>query len=115
MPRDGSITARSGMRDLPFRSILTLLFVLVITVNCVASLPVPAVVGIAANVFASGFPKNYIPSFSWGKETYRLERALETAKIVYGRRGKVFAEEDARIITAVYKETEANRERYNTN
>ena len=73
------------------------------------------VVGIAANVFASGFPKNYIPSFSWGKETYRLERALETARIVYGRRGKVFAEEDARIITAVYKETEANRERYNTN
>lgn len=73
------------------------------------------VVGVAANVFSAGFPKNYIPSFSWGKETYRVERALETAKIVYGRRGKVFAEEDARILRTIHEDTENNRLRFNTN
>ena len=73
------------------------------------------VVGVAANVFAAGFPKNYIPSFSWGKETYRVERALETARIVYGRRGKVFAEEDARILKTIHEQTESNRVRFNTN
>ena len=73
------------------------------------------VVGVAANVFAAGFPKNYIPSFSWGKDTYRLERAMETAKIVYARRGKVFAEEDARILKSIYEQTETNRIRFGAN
>lgn len=71
------------------------------------------VVGVAANVFAAGFPKNYVPSFSWGKDTYRLERALETARIVYGRRGKEFAKEDAGILEYIYGQTEKNRQRFN--
>ena len=43
----GSSIARSGIRTGPFNSILISLFVLVIMVNCVASEPVPLVVGIA--------------------------------------------------------------------
>lgn len=49
------------------------------------------VVGVSANIFGSGFPRNYIPSFSWGGAAgfteYKLEKALETAALVMERRG----------------------------
>ncbi len=48
------------------------------------------VVGVAANVFGGGFPPKHIPSFSWGGadgfETYDVERALSTARMVMERR-----------------------------
>jgi len=44
----GSITARSGIRDGPFKSIFTCVARSVMIVNWVASDPVPAVVGTAA-------------------------------------------------------------------
>ncbi len=50
-------------------------------------------VGFSANVFAPGFPRTVIPNFSWGDgrgKTYQVERALETARIVMGRRGVEF-------------------------
>ena len=50
------------------------------------------VVGVSSNVFGSGFPRNFIPSFSWGGAsgmiTYRIDKALETAALVLERRGK---------------------------
>lgn len=69
------------------------------------------VVGVASNVFASGFPKNFIPSFTWGKDTYRVERAITTARIVYSRRGKVFDEKDEAILRSIYNISEPHRER----
>ncbi|MDE6493326.1 MAG: glucose-1-phosphate thymidylyltransferase [Bacteroidales bacterium] len=69
------------------------------------------VVGVGANVFGAGFPKNFIPSFTWGKETYRVERAIETAKIVYARRNRTFGEEEAEVLRAVYRLSAGNRER----
>ena len=61
------------------------------------------VVGIGANVFGSGFPRNFIPSFSWGGAkgytTFRLDKMLELAKIVMTRRGIVISEVDQKIIT----------------
>lgn len=49
------------------------------------------VVGVSANIFGSGFPRNYIPSFSWGGAqkliTYKIEKALEVAGVVMKRRG----------------------------
>ena len=48
------------------------------------------VVGVSANIFGSGFPRNFIPSFSWGGaggfSTYSLNKALETAEKVMIRR-----------------------------
>ena len=46
--KTGSITASSGTNTAPFNSILIPFSLSVITVNWVASEPVPAVVGIAA-------------------------------------------------------------------
>lgn len=69
------------------------------------------VVGVGANVFAAGFPKNFVPSFTWGKETYKVERAIETAKTVWARRNKVFDEVEAEILKSIYEQTTGNRER----
>ena len=69
------------------------------------------VVGVGCNVFAAGFPKNFIPSFTWGKETYRVERAIDTAKIVYARRNRTFTEADAQVLREVFQQTVGNRKR----
>ena len=69
------------------------------------------VVGVAANVFAAGFPKNFIPSFTWGKEPYRVERAIDTARAVWARRNKDFTECEADILRCIYQQTVENRTR----
>ncbi|MBL4888014.1 MAG: GlmU family protein, partial [Flavobacteriaceae bacterium] len=44
------------------------------------------VIGVSANIFGSGFPRNFIPSFSWGGSsgftTYLTKKAFEVAKVV---------------------------------
>ena len=50
------------------------------------------VAGTSANIFGNGFPPKNIPSFSWGGpgpgfQHYDVEKALETARVVMGRRG----------------------------
>jgi UDP-N-acetylglucosamine diphosphorylase/glucosamine-1-phosphate N-acetyltransferase len=64
------------------------------------------VVGVSSNIFGSGFPRNFVPSFSWGGaagfEVYQTEKAFETSKIVMGRRGVVFSETDRNILKAVF-------------
>ena len=67
------------------------------------------VVGVSVNIFGSGFPRNFIPSFSWGgaagMTTYKTNKAFETAKIVMSRRNMEFTEEDAKILQHVYDES----------
>lgn len=67
------------------------------------------VVGVSANVFGSGFPRNFIPSFSWGGSagvsTYLTKKAFETAELVMQRRGVVFDDVEAQILEYVFEET----------
>lgn len=64
------------------------------------------VVGVSANIFGSGFPKNFVPSFTWGgATTYKTEKAFEVAKMVMARRGIEFTEEDAEILRHVFEIT----------
>lgn len=67
------------------------------------------VVGVSANIFGSGFPRNFVPSFSWGGAsgftTYITKKAFETAKIVMSRRNVEFDEKEARILEHVFEET----------
>ena len=67
------------------------------------------VVGVSTNIFGSGFPRNFVPSFSWGGAagftTYITKKAFETARIVMSRRQVEFTEEDARILEHVFEET----------
>lgn len=67
------------------------------------------VVGVSANIFGSGFPRNFVPSFSWGGAagftTYITKKAFETAKLVMGRRNVDFDEIEASILEHVFEET----------
>ncbi len=60
------------------------------------------VVGVSANIFGTGFPPAFIPSFSWGGSdgftTYRMEKVLEAAALVMERRGLQLSEEDKAIL-----------------
>lgn len=67
------------------------------------------VVGVNANIFGSGFPTNFVPSFSWGGNagitTYRTDKAFEVSKIVMARRGIEFTAVDEAILTHVFEES----------
>lgn len=64
------------------------------------------VAGVAANVFDSGFPPKFIPSFSWGGkdgfETFKLEKAYEVAERMMERRGVALTEADKNILLEAY-------------
>jgi len=70
------------------------------------------VVGINSNIFGAGFHRNYIPSFRWGgtrgQSNYNLEKAIQVAKIVYGRRNMDFNQVEEDILRAVFDLTIAN-------
>lgn len=67
------------------------------------------VVGVSANIFGSGFPRNFVPSFSWGGasgfSTYITKKAFETARIVMSRRNLEFDEQEEKILAHVFEET----------
>lgn len=71
------------------------------------------VVGVSANIFGPGFPRNFIPSFSWGGSqgfiTYQINKAIETAGKVYQRRGKSFEEQDEAVFHHIYEVSKINR------
>ena len=65
------------------------------------------VVGVNANIFGSGFPRNFVPSFSWGGAsgfvTYQTHKAFEVAKIAMGRRHVEFSDQDKAILEHVFE------------
>jgi UDP-N-acetylglucosamine diphosphorylase/glucosamine-1-phosphate N-acetyltransferase len=71
------------------------------------------VVGVNANIFGSGFPRNFVPSFSWGGAagftTYKVKDAFEVASKVFERRSMVFDETEQDILTHVFDLTEKYR------
>lgn len=71
------------------------------------------VIGVNANIFGAGFPRNFVPSFSWGGAagftTYKLKDAFEVAERVFERRGKTFDETEKNILTHVFELTEKYR------
>ncbi len=71
------------------------------------------VVGVSTNIFGSGFPRNFVPSFSWGGAagftTYLTTKAFQTAKIVMARRQVDFTDQDAKILEHVFEVTKKYR------
>jgi UDP-N-acetylglucosamine diphosphorylase/glucosamine-1-phosphate N-acetyltransferase len=71
------------------------------------------VVGVSANLFGSGFPRNFVPDFSWGGnqgfEIYSLMKMFETAKKVSIRRNIEFNEVEQKILTHIFELTEKHR------
>ncbi|TNJ45228.1 GlmU family protein [Tamlana fucoidanivorans] len=71
------------------------------------------VVGVSANIFGSGFPRNFIPSFSWGGSggftTFLTKKAFEVAEVVMSRRHLEFSDQDKAILEHVFEETKKYR------
>jgi UDP-N-acetylglucosamine diphosphorylase/glucosamine-1-phosphate N-acetyltransferase len=67
------------------------------------------VIGVSANIFGSGFPRNFVPSFSWGGAsgftTYITKKAFETARLVMSRRNVDFDEKEVAILEHVFEES----------
>jgi len=67
------------------------------------------VVGVAANVFGTGFPRNFIPSFSWGGpqglSTYRTAKAFAMMERVLERRQQELSVQDRLILLRVFEDT----------
>jgi UDP-N-acetylglucosamine diphosphorylase/glucosamine-1-phosphate N-acetyltransferase len=71
------------------------------------------VVGVASNIFGDGFPRTFIPSFSWGGASgftnHQLKKAIETAEIVMQRRKVTMSDMDKKILEHIYLNTANNR------
>ncbi|WP_242203664.1 GlmU family protein [Aestuariivivens insulae] len=71
------------------------------------------VVGVSANIFGSGFPRNFIPSFSWGGHsgftTYHTKKAFEVVDKVLSRRGIEFNQQERAILEYVFELTKSYR------
>jgi UDP-N-acetylglucosamine diphosphorylase/glucosamine-1-phosphate N-acetyltransferase len=64
------------------------------------------VVGVSANIFGSGFPAKYVPSFTWGaaasSEKFKLEKAFEVAGNMMLRRNVELTAQDKAILTHIF-------------
>ena len=71
------------------------------------------VVGVSANIFGSGFPRNFTPSFSWGGaagyETFQMNKVSEVVTAVMKRKNLVFDAVDQKILDYVFEETKQYR------
>lgn len=65
------------------------------------------VIGVSCSVFGGGFPKTFLPSYTWGgveeNTVYKLDKALETMKVVMARRNVELTALDVDILTAVFE------------
>ncbi|WP_046247154.1 GlmU family protein [Hymenobacter terrenus] len=71
------------------------------------------VVGVGANIFGAGFPRTFIPSFSWGGaagfETFKLPKVNEVAERVMARRGLPYDAVEQNIMKEVFTSTNEDR------
>lgn len=67
------------------------------------------VIGVNCNIYVPGFPRNFIPSFSWGGasgfSSYLPEKAFEAARVMMARRGVAFTTQDEAILNHVFEIT----------
>lgn len=67
------------------------------------------VIGVSANIYGAGYPRNFIPSYSWGGAqgtmTYKTNKAYEVADVVMKRRGLSLEQIDIDILDAVFEKT----------
>ena len=67
------------------------------------------VIGVNSNIYVPGFPRNFVPSFSWGGASgftaYQPAKAFDAAKVMMARRGVEFNEIEADILTHVFEIT----------
>lgn len=67
------------------------------------------VIGVSTNIFGSGFPRNFIPSFSWGGAggftTFKTEKAFEMADAMMKRKGLSLSDKEKHMLEEVFEQT----------
>jgi UDP-N-acetylglucosamine diphosphorylase/glucosamine-1-phosphate N-acetyltransferase len=74
------------------------------------------VVGVCSNIFGSGFPPKFVPSFTWGGmqkpfAVYEVEKAIGVARTVMARRKIDMSNAEADLIRRVFQDTTEDRRR----
>lgn len=63
--------------------------------------------GVSSNILSSGFPPNHIRSFTWISDknttTYTFEKAVETMKIMMGRRNVTLTDDYIEMMKAIFE------------
>jgi hypothetical protein len=71
------------------------------------------VIGVGCNVFGAGYPRTFIPSYSWGgsggRMVHKLNKFFETADVVMRRRNKDLDESEKAILSYIFEETKKYR------
>lgn len=71
------------------------------------------VVGVSANIYGAGYPRNFVPSFIWGGPqgtmTYKTHKAYEVADVVMQRRGLSLEQVDIDILDHIFETTAVYR------
>lgn len=71
------------------------------------------VVGISCNIYGSGFPSKFIPSFTWDGEkqftAYDLEKSIDTMKKVMARRNVNLTASYEKLVRKIFKDTTEER------
>lgn len=77
------------------------------------------VVGVSANIYGGGFPEKFIPSFSWGGSdgmtSYRLDKAVDTANRMMGRRNKNLSDAEIKMMEHIFAATQKQRDLFANN
>lgn len=77
------------------------------------SLDTGTVIGVSCNLYGSGLPPKFVPSFTWGEkgnlEVYRWDRALDVARRVMNRRGIAPPDVYNELFRTIYEMTEYER------
>jgi UDP-N-acetylglucosamine diphosphorylase / glucose-1-phosphate thymidylyltransferase / UDP-N-acetylgalactosamine diphosphorylase / glucosamine-1-phosphate N-acetyltransferase / galactosamine-1-phosphate N-acetyltransferase len=71
------------------------------------------VAGFSCNIYGAGFPDKFIPSFSWGGSEgfieYKIDKSIETAAKVLGRRKKVMTKTEEELFRKIFEMTTDDR------
>lgn len=74
------------------------------------------VAGVSCNIFGNGFPRKFIPSFSWcGSDSlkeYDLQKALDTAQTVMERRNVEATDTEKELLKTVFELTRNERQTF---
>jgi len=67
------------------------------------------VLGVGCNIYGSDFPRNFVPSYSWGGASgykeHKLPQFFKTAEAVMKRRSKVLDETEKEILNYIFEES----------
>lgn len=71
------------------------------------------VFGVGCNIYGSDFPRNFVPSYSWGGASgykeHLLQQFFKTAEAVMKRRSKILDQREIDILTHVFNESSKYR------